>query len=113
MFSALKFVISFCLSFLLLSIPVQNKPLFFYLYGWAQPITEEVFSGSKEVLLNGVKQSKNFGKKLFSNTAPSTDKISTKSSSINRSKESLEEISNNESFTAEEKGMLINILKEN
>ena len=112
MFSALKFMISFCFSFLLLSIPVQKKPLFFYLNQWAQPITEEIFTGSKDVLLNGVKQSKTFGKKLFNNTAPSTDNISLQSSSTVKRKKTLEDIDHGEAYTAEEKDMLLNILKD-
>lgn len=110
MFSALKFMISFCVSFLVLSIPVQQKPLFFYLNQWAQPITEEIFSGSKDALLQGVKQSKTFGKKLFNNTAPSSDNISFQSSSVTK-KKTIEDIDHNETYTAEEKDMLLNILK--
>lgn len=115
MFSMLKFLISFCVSFVLLSIPVQNKPLFFYLNSWAKPITQEIFADSKDVLLKGVRQGKSFGKKLFNNTAPTIDKINLSSSSIDKGKGEVKvapEIDHDETYTEEEKDMLIKILKE-
>jgi len=114
MFSALKFLIAFCVSFVFLSIPVQNKPIFYYLNGWASPITEEIFSGSKQVLLDGVREGKTFGKKLFNNVAPDTDNISLQSSSVVKKnvKKVVQEIDHNETYTDEEKDMLIKILKE-
>jgi hypothetical protein len=113
MFSMLKFLITFCFSFLLLSIPVQRKPLFYYLNQWAQPITNEVFSGSKDVLLEGVKKSKSFGQKIFNNTVPQKDEISLQNSSIDKSKkQALDIIDHGEDYTAEEKDMLKKILIE-
>lgn len=110
MFAMLKFFITFCVSFVLLSIPVQNKPLFYYLNDWAKPITDEVFMGSKDVLLDGVKKSKNFGQKLFNNTVPQ-DEISLQNSSIDK-KEMIKKIEHDhgESYTEEEKDMLKKIL---
>lgn len=111
MFSMLKFLITFCFSFLLLSIPVQKKPLFYYLNSWAEPITNEVFSGSKDVLLEGVKKSKSFGQKIFNNTVPQKDEISLQNSSLDK-KEALKVIDHGEDYTAEEKDMLKKILIE-
>lgn len=110
MFAMLKFAITFCVSFLLLSIPVQEKPLFYYLNNWAKPITDEVFTGSKDVLLKGVKKSKNFSQKLFNNTVPQ-DEISLQNSSIDK-KEVLKNIEHDhgEHYTEEEKDMLKKIL---
>ena len=111
MFSMLKFVITFCFSFLLLSIPVQNKPLFYYLNQWAKPITNEVFSGSRDVLLKGVKRSKNFSQQIFNNTVPQKDEISLQNSSLDKGKhEALKHIDHGEDYTAEEKDMLKKIL---
>ena len=111
MFAMLKFLITFCFSFLLLSIPVQKKPLFYYLNQWAKPITQEVFSGSREVLLEGVKKSKNFSHKIFNNTVPQSDEISLQNSSIDKGrKKALEVIDHGEDYTAEEKNMLKKIL---
>lgn len=114
MFAMLKFFITFCVSFLLLSIPVQKKPLFYYLNDWARPITEEVFAGSKDVLLKGVKKSKNFSQKLFNNTTPESDEISLSNSSIDK-KEMLKSIEHDhgEHYTNEERDMLKKILIEN
>lgn len=100
---------TFCFSFLLLSIPVQRKPLFYYLNQWASPITKEVFSESKSVILKGVKSSKAFSHKIFNNTIPDSDKISIQSSSIDK-KEALKNIDHGEDYTAEEKDMLKKIL---
>lgn len=113
MFSMLKFLITFSISFLLLSIPVQKKPLFYYLNQWAEPITNEVFSGSKEVLLEGVKKSKTFSQKLFNNTVPKEDAISLQNSSVDKNK-ILDDIDHDhdhgEDYTAEERDMLKKIL---
>ncbi len=111
MFSMLKFLITFCVSFLLLSIPVQKKPLFYYLNKWAKPITDEVFMGSRDVLIDGVKKSKNFSQKLFNNTVPQQDEISLQNSSIDK-KEMLKSIEHDhgEQYTAEERDMLKKIL---
>jgi hypothetical protein len=109
MFSMLKLFITFCFSFLLLSIPVQRKPLFYYLNQWAKPITNEVFSGSKEAILKGVKSSKSFSHKLFNNSVPEADKISIQSSSIDK-KKALKKMDHGEGYTAEEKDMLKKIL---
>ncbi len=116
MFSLIKFVIAFCLSFVILSIPIQRKPAFYYLNNWAAPITGEIFDTSKSALLKGVKDGKNFGKKVFNNTKPGLDRISTKSSSIDReTKASLKAAREDahSDYTDEEKDMLIKILKAN
>jgi hypothetical protein len=116
MFSMIKFTIAFCLSFVLLSIPVQKKPLFYYLNNWAAPITGEIFSQSKSVLIKGVKEGKNFSKKIFNNAKPDLDKISTQSSSIDRVKRATLETLDKEShgeYTDEERSMLSKILQTN
>jgi len=116
MFSLIKFTVAFCLSFVLLSIPIQRKPLFYYLNDWAAPITGEIFDNSKSVLIKGVKEGKSFGKKIFNNAKPDLDKISIQSSSIDRvKKSSLETLDkeNHSDYTDEEKDMLTKILKLN
>ncbi len=111
-----------------MSIPIQNKPIFYYLNEWAEPITQEIFSSSKSALLEGVKETKVIGKKMFNNTKPKVDKISVKSSSINKEDENhshfhqdeinsdlsdeIEGIKHSDEFTDEEKNMLNNILKQ-
>jgi hypothetical protein len=116
MFSLIKFTIAFCLSFVLLSIPVQKKPLFYYLNDWAAPITGEIFDHSKSVLIKGVKDGKTFGKKIFNNAKPDLDQISIQSSSVDRAKKSALETLDKDfhsDYTDEEKSMLTKILKSN
>jgi len=112
MFSLLKFAITFSVSFLLLSIPVQRKPLFYYLNDWASPVTKEIFTGSRSVLLDGVKKGKKIGSKLFNNTIPEGDNLSLQSSSVDRQKVK-KEIIQHPDYTDEEKDMLSKILIQN
>ncbi len=127
MFAVLKFFLAFCISFVLLSIPIQEKPIFYYLNQWAQPITSEIFSSSKSAIIEGVKETKVIGKKMFNNTKPKADEISVTSSSVNRSSKpkhiqkqadeeeinhEIEGIKHSDEFTDEEKNMLNNILKQ-
>ena len=63
MFSMIKFCITFCFCFLLMSLPINDKPLFFYLNDWASPFTTKVFKHTKMVFWESVEDSKTFGKK--------------------------------------------------
>lgn len=112
MFATFKFFICFCVSFVLLSIPVQRKPLFFYLNEWASPITSEIFSSSRDVILDSIQKSKKVGTKLFNNTKPGNeDVISTQSSAVEQlNKEVEHDFDHGETYTEEEKHMLKEIL---
>ena len=118
MFSVLKFMIAFCFSFVLLSIPIQQKPMFYYLNDWASPITQEIFSSSKQALMKGVKSTKKIGNKMFNNTRPEQDKINVQSSSVNKKsrdydhelEHEIEGIKHSDEYTDEEKNMLNQIL---
>lgn len=122
MFSVIKFFIAFCVSFVLLSIPIQEKPVFYYLNQWAEPITQEIFSSSKKVIIDGVKETKVISKKMFNNTKPKEDHISIKSSSLDKMKisqqeledevrDEIEGIKHSDEYTDEEKNMLNQILQ--
>lgn len=122
MFSIIKFFIAFSVSFVFLSIPIQSKPIFYYLNQWASPITSEIFTSSKKVLIEGVHETKVISKKMFNNTRPKQDHISVTSSSLdkmkdkpsninNKVKEEIEGIKHSDEYTDEEKNMLNNILK--
>ena len=106
MFSMIKFCITFCFSFLLLSVPLNKKPLFFYLERWARPVTDKVFKNSTIVFWESIEDSKEFGKKIFSNSLPKNghDQVQTKSSSLAKE----DDLDN---YTDEEKLMLTRILK--
>lgn len=113
MFTMIKFSLSFCLSFLLLSVPLNQKPLFFYLDRWAKPFTDRVFKHSQVVFWESVQDGKKFGQKIFFNNLPDQekkqDRVRVKSSATARSKESRQI---NDDYTEEEKNMLSRILKE-
>jgi nicotinamide mononucleotide adenylyltransferase len=120
MFAVIKFFIAFSFSFVLLSIPIQEKPIFYYLNEWARPITKEIFSSSRSAILEGVKETKTIGKKMFNNTRPKEDEISTTSSSLDKHshhesideemRDEIEGIKHSDEFTDEEKNMLNQIL---
>lgn len=122
MFSIIKFFIAFCVSFVFLSIPIQNKPIFYYLNQWASPITTELFTSSRKALIDGVQETKVISKKMFNNTRPKEDQISVTSSSLDKKKdrpsnindevkEEIEGIKHSDEYTDEEKNMLNNILQ--
>lgn len=108
MFSLIKFCLTFCFSFLLLSLPLNDKPLFFYLDDWARPFTSKVFKHTQIVFLESVEDGKSFGTKIFNNSLPKStpehkDTIQTKSSALEKDILS-------DSYTDEEKNMLSKIL---
>jgi hypothetical protein len=74
MFSMIKFCLTFSLSFILLSVPVNNKPLFFHLDQWAKPFTNRVFKHSKIVFWESVEDGKQFGQQIFNNSLPKEEK---------------------------------------
>lgn len=108
MFSMIKFCFAFCFSFLLLSLPLNDKPLFFYLDDWARPFTSRVFKHTQIVFLESVEDGKSFGKKIFNNNLPKAeseqkDTIQTKSSALEKDIQL-------DNYTDEEKDMLSKIL---
>jgi len=111
MFSIIKFFIAFCISFVFLSIPIENRPIFYYFNQWASPITTELFSSSRKALIDGVQETKVISKKMFNNTRPKQDQISVKSSSLNKKIDEIEGIKHSDEYTDEEKHMLNNILR--
>ncbi len=122
MFAVIKFFLAFCISFVLLSIPVQERPIFYYLNQWAKPITQELFNSSKSAIIDGVKETKVIGKKMFNNSIPKEDQISITSSSIDKKQshtdhfheeldDEIEGIKHSDEYTDEEKNMLNKILQ--
>lgn len=113
MFSMIKFCIAFCFSFLLLSLPLNKKPLFFYLDDWAKPFTSRVFKHTQIVFLESVEDGKTFGKKIFNNSLPESESTSQKGDTIQTKSSALEKDIQNDNYTDEEKDMLSKILKGN
>lgn len=112
MFFILKFMISFVVSFLILSIPMGKVTIFEGLSKVTSPYTQKVFSliskNSKEIV--GV--TKEASGKFFDNTKPAlVDQVMEQSSSVSRGLgEALEE-DLVEDYTSEERALLEKILK--
>lgn len=112
MFTMIKFCFTFCFCFLLLSLPVKQKPLFYYLDTWAKPFTDRVFKHSKIVFWESVEDGKNFGKKIFNNSVPQASETKENSDQINiKSSATRKESNHHDNYTQEEKEMLLKILK--
>lgn len=60
----------FTLSFLILSIPINNKAIFIHLNQHTSPLFKGITSDIESGFQKGVNRTKNFTKKLFSNSSP-------------------------------------------
>ena len=116
MISSLKFILSFCLSFLILCIPAGDRPLFLHIYEKASPSANRYYREVKEETLNRLGQGKEIGKKLIMNANP--DYVGKTAKKIK--KDTTEEFDNlsqavkeetlKDKYTAEEEAMLSKIL---
>ena len=108
----------FSVSYIILSLPFNNAPLFLYLYSWTSPYTERIFfeeqeekgkpnkkqSRIKSSLGKPLVESSNIAKRFFTNTLPSSDSIKEKI---------VVDDYHEESYTVEEKQFLEKILQKN
>ena len=85
MFTIIKFSLSFAISFFILSIPINDRLVFDFLSEWAEPVTQNVFSVTKKASKKVIEESKDFGKKLFSNADPIVDQVNSGQSAALRS----------------------------
>ncbi len=106
MFFFIKFCLYFTMSFFILSVPLNNQTIFGYLHNISKPYTSKVFNVVFDTSKEVAKDTSSWTKKLFTNSKPRIDQISTKQSSTVK-----EEILH-ESYTAEEKELLLKILKD-
>ena len=74
MFSLFKFFISFTISFLILAFPINGKPVFYYLFKVAAPMTEGVYDGIKSGANASLKKGKEVGWSFFTNAVPPSGK---------------------------------------
>jgi hypothetical protein len=80
----IKFALYFGLSFLILSFPVRNRTVFYYMNDMTRPYTQEIFSDVKIKTDDGIKSTIAFGKKLFNNSRPNIDRVKTRNSAIKK-----------------------------
>jgi hypothetical protein len=74
MFSLFKFMISFTISFLILAFPIKGKPVFYYLFKVAAPMTEGVYDGIKTGANASLKKGAEVGWSFFTNAVPPSGK---------------------------------------
>jgi hypothetical protein len=65
-----KFLVFFSFSYLILTIPIQNRGLFFYLEEFTHPYTNLLFESMQELFSQLQKDVSHFGHQLFSNSTP-------------------------------------------
>jgi len=64
----------FVATFLLLSINLQNKPVFSHIYQYSSPLTHGLQKKVEYIVKFGLDGSKAFGSKIFHNSIPHTSK---------------------------------------
>lgn len=113
MFFMFKFFLYFSISFIILSFPLADKPIFEHMNHFAKPYTANIYKAVKVNINSGVEKGSKLGKDLFSNTSAQSDQVKTKYSSVKKSMKQIEsEIENHhDSFTVEEKELLKKVLK--
>lgn len=110
MFFILRFSLYFTFSFLILSLPIQDGPLFNKIYDITSPVTQSIVSYVKNKVGHTTSELQEVGQRAFSNTSdiPKTiDKVSSELSSNVK-----EEIEKHDSYTVEEKESLLQVLKD-
>lgn len=104
-----KFIFNFSVSFILLSIPVNKKPVFSHLYDFTKPYTQRIIGFSEEAFQTIYVDVSAILKKSYSNSTPSA----LEEDSLNLSASASEEIeSHAESYTDEEKEALKKIFQD-
>lgn len=105
----IKFSIYFSISFLILSIPVgTDQKVFNYIDQLARPYTGKIFDSTKKVITENYSDVTKVSKKLFNNTAPSSDALESNLSAIKKEINDLP----SEDYTQEERDAVLKILKE-
>lgn len=120
MFTMLRFLISFTISFLILSIPIGNHHLFGVIHTVTSPYTESIYESTVDLTQLGIQKTSNMAQRVFNNSSPSVDshhdKVQSTSAAINKAghqmKQEVESIikSQKETITAEEEEKLRKVL---
>ncbi|MDC1173752.1 hypothetical protein OAT67_00020 [Bacteriovoracaceae bacterium] len=113
----IKFFIYFTLSFIILSFPVGNKPIFSHLNKVAKPYTTELFADLSEKAKDNLQAGKEIGQKMFSTNIKKQDHIKTQYSSTQKAeskkiKRELKKEIHKDTYTPEEKELLQKIIEE-
>lgn len=109
MFFIFKFFIYFSFSFFILSLPIQEKPLFDKIYNITGPVTYEMISFLKNKVGRTTTDLREVGEKAFSNTRDIPQNVDEVSSELSSTVK--EEIEEHDSYTVEERESLLRVLK--
>jgi hypothetical protein len=109
MFFIIKFTLTFIASFLILSIPIQNKQLFSHIHHAFEPFTNEFVRVVKRNGQRALKETSEIGKRAFSNTKPTDSAVKDKVSETQSSFKKAEIF--HDDYTDEEKDLLLRVLE--
>lgn len=115
-----KFFGFFIVSYLILSIPFNNKPLFDYSYNLTAPATKPMFTAIKIGAVEGWEATQRLTKKLFSNSVPNetayVDSVGSKIAAPERDETKINtksQAENEEPYTDQEKALVEKALQDN
>lgn len=80
------------LTILTLSITINDRPIFSYIYGVISPATKLAQKTTGDVVAYSVDGAKNLTKKLFDNSVPKSDSVKSKLAGIQKTKGEPEEV---------------------
>ena len=117
---ALRFALYFCISFVILSIPVGDETLYERLHRAAKPTTDKIIDETKVFGSNMFQSMKELGSKLFTNIVPrkrQSDLVRSSQSAVSKTRKNKNQklgpdTTPEDSYTEEEKRLLEKILKE-
>lgn len=93
-FGLARFLIYFIVSFFVLLIPIQNSTLFDVLKKHSKPARQAVIDRSSDMAKATLKTTKDFGRKLFTNSQPKEEKVISRKRDAVKSEQSAPERKN-------------------
>lgn len=109
----LKFLVYFCISFFILSIPISNQNIFSHLSSITDPYTAPIFAQIGSTTKEGYNKGKKYIGNLFTSSAPKEKKPLKAAYKIDRKRkqDSPGPDAPNDSYTVEERELIKNLLK--
>ena len=113
----IKSIFYFSFSYIIFSVPVKDRPIFYHLHFMMEPITNQFYQEKVQPAMDKLEgtwkeplhKSSEAAKKLFSNTLPDNEDDKKAKNIVETSKK--EPQHSNEPYTIEERKFLENILK--
>ena len=109
MVTAAKFFLYFCLSYLILCVPISHRPLFQHMHAITAPYAKQLIKKVKKASAKTWHQTK----RLFLNSTPDLqDTIHTGLSALEKQKADLDLLETHEHYTPEEKAIIEEALEQ-